>query len=86
MRTGLIAGSIAAMVATLVSLPLRSPSDAILNSATVAVGVLTVGLVAGMAWNSGVLTCQTRTASCSESWPPWRSTSGNRLRSAPVGR
>ncbi|MCH8206496.1 MAG: YceI family protein [Chloroflexi bacterium] len=51
MRTGLIAGSIAAMVAALASLPLRSPSDPLLNSATVAVGALTVGLAAGMIWN-----------------------------------
>ena len=39
------------MVAVLVSLPLRSPSDSLLNSATVAVAALTVGLAAGMAWN-----------------------------------
>jgi hypothetical protein len=34
----LIAGAIAALVAALVSLPLKSPGDALLNVATVGVG------------------------------------------------
>lgn len=47
---GLIAGAIAAFVASLVSLPLKSPDDAVLNTATVGVGALAVGLAAGAVW------------------------------------
>ena len=52
MKAGLIAGSVAAIVAALVSLPLRSPIDSIFNSATVVVGVLVVGLAAGILWKA----------------------------------
>ena len=52
MRTGLLAGAIAAVVAVLVSLPLRSPLDSIFNSATVVLGVLAIGLLAGLAWRA----------------------------------
>ena len=52
MKAGLIAGSAAAIVAAIVSLPLRSPVDSIFNSATVVIGVLVVGLAAGMAWKA----------------------------------
>ena len=51
MRTGLIAGSIAAIVATLVSLPLRSPVDNVFNTATVALASLLVGVAAGLIWD-----------------------------------
>ena len=44
MITGIIAGSISAIVAALVSLPLRSPDDILLNSATVAVGATIAGV------------------------------------------
>ena len=47
---GLVSGSAAAVVASLVSLPLRSPDDILFNSATVTVGVLFVGLAAGALW------------------------------------
>ena len=47
---GLIAGAIAAIVASLISLPLESPDDAVLNTATVGVGALVVGLAAGAVW------------------------------------
>ena len=50
MTAGLTAGSIAAIVAVLVSLPLRSPSDTLLNSASVALGGLLAGAVAGLIW------------------------------------
>ena len=50
MREGLIAGSIAAVIAALVSLPLRSPHDTFFNSASVVIGVLIVGIVAGAIW------------------------------------
>ena len=50
LRAGLIAGSAAAVVAALVNLPLHSPSDAYLNSATVMVGALAAGLGAGFVW------------------------------------
>ena len=49
-RAGLSAGSIAAVTATLISLPLHSPSDAFFNSATVAAGSLAAGIAAGVAW------------------------------------
>ena len=50
MIAGLTAGSIAAVVAALVSLPLRSPDDALLNSATVVIAALIAGLAAGALW------------------------------------
>ena len=50
MTAGLTAGSIAAIVAVLVSLPLRSPSDTLLNSASVALAGLLAGAVAGIIW------------------------------------
>ena len=50
MREGLISASIAAIVAALVSLPLQSPDDALLNSATVVIAVLLVGVAAGLVW------------------------------------
>lgn len=51
MRNGLIAGSIAAIVAALVSLPLHSPVDNVFNTATVAIASLFVGVVAGLVWD-----------------------------------
>ena len=51
-RTALLAGSVAAVVASLVSLPLRSPHDTLLNTATVTVGALAAALLAGMAWRA----------------------------------
>ncbi len=50
MIAGLTAGSIAAMVAVLVSLPLRSPDDILLNSATVMFSSLLAGVIAGVIW------------------------------------
>lgn len=50
MRAGITAGSISAVVAAIVSLPLRSPDDILLNSATVVIGALLAGLSAGMVW------------------------------------
>ena len=50
MTPGLTAGSIAAIVAVLASLPLRSPSDTLLNSASVALAGLLAGVVAGIIW------------------------------------
>jgi len=47
---GIIPGAIAAIVAALVSLPLESPDDALLNSATVAVAALITGFLIGVAW------------------------------------
>ncbi|MCH7738305.1 MAG: hypothetical protein IH872_13005, partial [Chloroflexi bacterium] len=51
MRNGVIAGSIAAIVAALVSLPLRSPLDNVFNTATVALASLLVGIAAGLVWD-----------------------------------
>ncbi len=50
MIAGVTAGSIAAIVAALVSLPLRSPDDALLNTATVVIAALIAGLAAGALW------------------------------------
>lgn len=52
MLAGLTAGSVAAIIAVLVSLPLRSPSDTLLNSASVALACLLSGMVAGLLWLS----------------------------------
>ena len=51
MRNGLIAGSIAAIVAALVSLPLHSPVDNVFNTATVVLASLLVGAAAGLIWD-----------------------------------
>ena len=50
MIAGICAGSISAIVAVLVSLPLHSPDDILFNSATVAIGSLIVGAAAGALW------------------------------------
>ena len=50
MIPGLTAGSVAALIAVLVSLPLRSPSDTLLNSASVALASLLAGVLAGVIW------------------------------------
>jgi polyisoprenoid-binding protein YceI len=47
---GLMAGVAGAIIASLVSLPLKSPDDLIANTATVTVVALLVGLLAGIAW------------------------------------
>ena len=49
-RTGLLAGSATAVVATLVSLPLHSPTGTLFNSATVTLGALAAGLASGVIW------------------------------------
>ncbi len=46
----LLPGAIAAALASLVSLALDSPDDALLNSASVAIGALALGLVASALW------------------------------------
>ena len=46
----LLVGSLAAVVAALVSLPLRSPHDGLLNSASVVAGVLALSVVGGLVW------------------------------------
>ena len=48
---GLGAGSIAAIVAVFVSLPLESPDDIILNAASVGFGALIVGAINGFLWH-----------------------------------
>ena len=49
-RTSLLAGSVAAIAATVVSLPLHSPTDTLLNSATVTLGALAAALATGVIW------------------------------------
>ena len=48
MRAGVIAGSVAAVVAALVNLPLEAPADTFFNSASVALASLALGLGAGL--------------------------------------
>ena len=47
---GLLAGSVAAIAAVAVSLPLESPNDAYFNSASVALASLVLGLGVGLLW------------------------------------
>lgn len=49
-RAGLVAGSIAAVAAAGASLPLHSPHDALLNTGSVVIGALAVGVAAGTLW------------------------------------
>ena len=49
-RAGLLSGSVAAIAAALVSLPLESPHDGLVNSATVVVITLIAAAVAGFVW------------------------------------
>ena len=49
-RGALLAGALSAVVAALVSLPLHSPHDALLNSASVTWGVLLLALVGGLVY------------------------------------
>ena len=50
LRAGLLTGSFAAAANALLSLPLRSPSDALFNSASVTLATLTVCLGGGLLW------------------------------------
>lgn len=51
-RAGVVAGSVSAVLAALISLPLHSPDDPLLNSGTVAFGALLAGLAAGAIWRA----------------------------------
>lgn len=61
MNAGITAGAIAAIAAVLVSLPLKSPDDALLNSASVAIAAILVGVLAGLIWRMFVNTEGRRT-------------------------
>lgn len=50
MNAGITAGAMAAIIAVLVSLPLKSPNDVLLNSATVGIASLLVGLLSALMW------------------------------------
>jgi hypothetical protein len=50
MTPGLIAGAVGALLAVLLSLPLRSPDDVFFNALTVGIGASVLALVAGAAW------------------------------------
>ena len=52
LRAGLTAGSVAAVAAVLVNLPLEAPTDTYFNSAPVMAGALAVGLGAGVFWRA----------------------------------
>lgn len=47
MLIGLLSGAVAAIIAALLSLPLHSPDDAFFNTASVTIGALLAGVVAG---------------------------------------
>jgi undecaprenyl pyrophosphate phosphatase UppP len=49
-RAGVIAGSIAAIVASVVNLPLEAPSDTLFNAATVTMAAVLAGAIAGLLW------------------------------------
>ena len=49
-RAGLLSGSVAAVAAALLSLPLESPHDGLVNSATVVVITLIAAAIAGLVW------------------------------------
>lgn len=49
-RSGLVAGAVAAIVASAVQLPLHAPLDSYFNSATVMIGGLAAGGLAGLVW------------------------------------
>lgn len=52
MRAALLAGAIASVVAVLVSLPLRSPHDGLLNAGSVTAGSLVLALAGGYLWRA----------------------------------
>ncbi len=52
LRSGLVASSIAAVVASLINLPLHAPTDAFFNSASVTVGSLATGIGVPLLWSS----------------------------------
>ena len=49
---GLLSGSVAAVAASLVQLPLHAPTDTLFNSGTVTIGALFAGLAAGVSWRA----------------------------------
>lgn len=52
LRVGLLAGSIGGVVAALVSLPLESPHDGLLNTGSVAFAALVTGVATGLVWRA----------------------------------
>ena len=50
LRAGMLSGGVAAIAASLLSLPLESPHDGLFNSASVAILALVAGIMAGFAW------------------------------------
>ena len=52
MRAALLAGAIASIAAALVSLPLRSPHDGLLNAGSVITGALVLALAGGYLWRA----------------------------------
>lgn len=52
MRAALLAGAIASVAAALVSLPLRSPHDGLLNTGSVTTGSLVLALASGYLWRA----------------------------------
>ena len=51
-KAGLFSGAVATIVAALAQLPLYAPTDTVFNSATVMVGGLAAGTVAGLLWRA----------------------------------
>lgn len=51
-QSGLVAGSIAATIGSVVQLPLQSPNDSFFNSGSVTAGALVFGAFAGLTWRA----------------------------------
>ncbi len=47
---GLLTGALASIVASLVSLPLKSPHDGLFNTFSVTIGCILLGIVSGVVW------------------------------------
>ena len=52
LKAGLLVGSVAGVVGALVSLPLESPHDGLLNTGSVVLAVLGTGLIAAQVWRA----------------------------------
>lgn len=50
LRAGMLSGGVAAIAASLLSLPLESPHDGVANTASVSILVLIAGVMASFAW------------------------------------
>jgi hypothetical protein len=52
LRAGLVAGSVAAVLASLANLPLEAPTDSLFNAGSVTIAALLTGLATGLLWRT----------------------------------